>query len=407
MKALSNFNITILLSAFVVLPAVSNADNILAPVTVSTSYTATPTYKEAVLYRFAGGKDGANPYNGLIQGSDGDFYGTTQSGGGANNYGTVFKITLQGEETVLYRFTGGKDGANPNYGGLIQGNDGNFYGTTLYGGGKNNNGTVFKITPQGQETILYRFAGGDDGANPISGVIQASDGNFYGTTTYGGGRNNRGTIFQITPQGVERVLHRFINGDDGANPAAVLIQGSDGNFYGTTAYGGSTGNGIVFRITPQRHETVLYSFKSGKDAANPISGLIQGIDGTFYSTTLSGGAKNKGTVFKVTPQGQETILYSFTGGDDGVNPYNGLIQDRDGNFYGTTSDGGVKHQGTVFKVTPQGEETVLYRFTGGKDGENPIGGLIQGTDGNFYGTTPRGGGSGYGTGYGTVFKIYQ
>ena len=395
MKSLSKFNITILLSSVMLLPICNSTGNI--------NNTIATIYQKPTLYSFKSGKDGAKPYNGLIQGSDGDFYGTTQNGGSNKNYGTVFKITPQGEETVLYRFASGKDGANTYYGGLIQGSDGNFYGTTYAGGGKKDNGTVFKITPQGQETILYRFAGGDDGENPIGGLIQASDGNLYGTTAFGGGRSSKGTIFQITPQGVETILHRFISGFgfDGENPAAALIQGFDGEFYGTTPYGGANGNGTVFRITPQGHETVLYSFKSRKDGATPISGLIQGIDGTFYGTTLSGGDKNDGTIFQITPQGQEAILYSFAGRKDGANPYNGLIQDRDGNFYGTTSQGGAKNKGTLFKVTPQGQETILYSFAGGNNGASPIGGLIQGSDGNLYGTTPLGGTSNFGT----VFRI--
>jgi uncharacterized repeat protein (TIGR03803 family) len=212
-----------------------------------------------ILYSFAGGSsDGAGPEAGLILGSDGNFYGTTEFGG-ASGDGTVFQITPSGTETVLYSFAGGSsDGEGPEAG-LIQGSDGNFYGTTI-GGGTNNDGTVFKLTPSGTETVLHFFAGGDDGVGPRAGLIQGSDGNFYGTTyqggssngIYQGGSSNLGTVFQITPSGTETVLYPFAGGSsDGAYPTASLIQGSDGNLYGTTAQGGTSDHGTVFKLTLQ------------------------------------------------------------------------------------------------------------------------------------------------------------
>jgi uncharacterized repeat protein (TIGR03803 family) len=356
----------------------------------SVTMTVTTTGVETVLYSFAGGSDGDHPDAGLIQGSDGNFYGTTKLGG-ANSAGTVFKITAAGVETVLHSFGSGSDGANP-IASLIQGSDGNFYGTTEVGGA-NNQGTVFKVTPAGVETVLHSFGSGSDGDQPDAGLIQGSDGNFYGTTKLGGA-NSAGTVFKITAAGAETVLHSFGSGSDGATPIASLIQGSDGNFYGTTI----ANQGTVFKITAAGVETVLYSFGSGSDGNNPNAALIQGSDGNFYGTTVNGGANNQGTVFKVTPAGIETVLYSFAGGSDAANPARALLQGSDGNFYGTAAGGGA--QGTVFKVTPAGIETVLHSFAGGSDGAIPVTVLIQGSDGNFYGTTADGGANGFGT----VFK---
>jgi uncharacterized repeat protein (TIGR03803 family) len=265
---------------------------------------------ETNLHYFGTGTDGANPAAALIQGTDGNFYGTTY-GGGAGGTGTVFKITPVGVETALYSFTGKDgDGANPKAA-LIQGTDGNFYGTTYYGGttgtGASSAGTVFKITPAGVETVIYSFTGKNgDGANPAAGLIQDADGNFYGTTYFGGstsvgvfgpgsGLYSSGTVFKITATGVETVLHSFTGSTgDGSNPAAGLILGADGNFYGTTYYGGTPFQGpqdaviltagTVFKITPAGVETVLISFNFG-DGENPSASLIQGSDGNFYGTT--------------------------------------------------------------------------------------------------------------------------
>jgi uncharacterized repeat protein (TIGR03803 family) len=355
-----------------------------------------------ILYSFAGGSDGEDPLNGLVQGNDGNFYGTTQLGG-ASGDGTAFKITPSGTETLLHSFVGGSsDGATP-YAGLIQGSDGNFYGTTQLGGASNG-GTAFKITPSGTETLLHSFTGSSgDGAILTAGLIQGSDGNFYGAT-FEGGANSEGTVFRITPSGTETVLYSFAGGsNDGQSPSSGLIQGNDGNFYGTTANGGANGEGTIFKITPSGAETVLHSFVGGSDGATPYAGLIQGSDGNFYGTTWEGGANGDGTVFKISSSGTETVLYSFAGGsNDGADPYAALIQGSDGNFYGTTGAGGTSNAGTVFKITPSGTETVLHFFAGGYDGASPYAGVIQGSDGNLYGTTAGGGASGI---YGTVFKV--
>jgi uncharacterized repeat protein (TIGR03803 family) len=347
----------------------------------------------SLLYSFAGGSsDSADPYHTLIQGSDGDFYGTTLAGG-TSNVGTIFKITPSGTETVFYSF------ASIPYSGLVQGSDGNIYGTTATGGASGR-GTVFKITPSGTETVLYSFPAGS--SDPYTGLIQGSDGNFYGTTG-AGGTSDDGTVFKITPSGTETVLHAFANsGSDGEIPYAGLIQGSDGNFYGTTYNGGAGGLGTVFKVTPSGTETVLYSFAGGSDGEHPYAGVIQGSDGNFYGTTYQGGTSGFGTVFKLTPSGTETVLYAFAGSSsNGAYPEAGLIQGSDGNLYGNTLQGGAGGLGTVFKLTLSGTETVLHAFAGGSDGANPSANLVQGSDGNLYGSTGAGGTSGNGT----FFKV--
>jgi uncharacterized repeat protein (TIGR03803 family) len=195
------------------------------------------------------------------------------------------------------------------------------------------------------------------------------------------------------------VLHSFVGGTtDGGSPMAALIQGTDGNFYGTTSSGGTSGQGTVFKITAAGVETVLYAFAGGTaDGSSPHAALIEGADGNFYGITSGGGTSSQGTVFKVGPTGAASVLYSFAGGTaDGGGPNAALIQGSDGNFYGTSANGGFDNQGTLFEVTPGGLETVLYYFSGGPDGRNP-GGLIQGIDGIFYGTTTNGGSSNLGT----------
>ena len=383
-----------------------------------TVFSITPAGVETVLYSFGDGgtADGSTPNAALILGSDGNFYGTTTDGGPPTNgspigEGTVFRITPAGVETVLHLFGGGAaDGSNPNAA-LILGSDGNFYGTTTYGG-THASGTVFKITPAGIETVLYSFDCSNTAAcNPNAALIQGSDGNFYGTTTYGGSLSDRGTVFKITPAGIETVLYSFdCSNTYGCMPNAALIQGSDGNFYGTASSGGPLEAGAVFKITPAGVETVLHLFPganylfegaSTTDGVMPNAALILGSDGNFYGTTSNGGTGNSGSLFKITPAGTETLVYSFNTGPEGQNPV-GLIQGSDGNFYGTTTDGGTSNLGTVFEITPAGVETVLHSFVGGAtDGSLPAATLIQGSDGNFYGTTANGGTSNFGT----VFKI--
>ncbi len=381
---------------------------------------ASPAQILTTLHSFAGyPDDGANPDAGLVQASDGNFYGTTAVGG-ANNHcargscGTVFKITPSGTLTTLYSFVGyPNDGAYPEAE-LVQARDGNFYGTT-YGGGANYYGTVFKITASGVLTTLHSF-NGDDGYYTYAGLVQASDGNFYGTT-YFGGAHDSGTVFKSTPSGVLTTLYSFCsqnNCSDGYYPYAGLVLASDGDFYGTTL-GGTNHWGTVFKITPSGSMTTLHTFVGHpSDGGYPAAGLVQASDGNFYGATRYGGVNDQGTVFKITPSGALTTLYSFCSQrncTDGEQPSAGLVQASDGNFYGTTLGGGANGYGTVFKITASGALTTLYGLcsqTNCSDGANPYAALVQASDGNLYGTTSSGGNyGGYCNPYGcgTVFRL--
>ena len=359
---------------------------------------ASPAQTLTTLVSF-NGTNGRGPVAPLVQATDGNFYGTT-GGGGAYSSGTVFKITPAGTLTTVYSF-GGTDGGGP-LAGLVQASDGNFYGTTQ-NGGADGLGTVFKLTPNGTLTTLHSFTG-PDGYYPSGGLVQATDGNFYGTTPYGG---DEGTVFKLTPNGTLTTLHNF-TGTDGERPSTDLIQATDGNLYGTTPDGGANQYwGTVFKITPSGTLTTLHSFSSTD--GNPEAGLVQATDGNFYGTTEQGGTGNCagggcGTVFKITPSGTLTTLYTFGGyPTDGALP-SGLVQATDGNFYGTTAYGGASDYGTVFRMTTAGTLTTLYNFCSQPnctDGSRPYAALVQATDGNFYGTTQNGGADGLGT----VFKF--
>jgi uncharacterized repeat protein (TIGR03803 family) len=318
------------------------------------------------------------PYSGLLQGSDGLFYGTTQFNGGAGGQGTIFKVDSAGNFTTLYSFP---DDSEP-MGSLVEGADGNFYGTTS-AGGTNGVGSVFQITPGGVLTTLHSFSG-SDGANPAAGLILASDGYLYGTTPLGGGAAGEGTIFKIDYSGSFTSLYAY--GND-AEPWGGVVEGSDGNFYGTTEFGGASAKGSVFQLTPAGVHTRIYSF-SGSDGKNPVAGLILASDGYLYGTTEFGGsAGGEGTVFKIDYTGTFTSLYSFPSGAD---PHDGVVEGTDGNFYGTTYFGGASAQGSVFQVTPSGVHTLIHSFSG-PDGQNLTAGLIQGADGRLYGTASAGG----------------
>ncbi len=264
--------------------------------------------------------------------------------------------------------------------------------------------TIGCITVSAQTlTTLHSFNGGD-GRSPEAALVQGSDGNFYGTTVLGGA-HLKGTVFKIDATGSLTTLHSFSGfPGDGAVPFAGLVQGSDGNFYGTTASGGAFFQGTVFRMTPSGAITVLHSFNSFfSEGAVPLAGLVQGGDGNFYGTTALGGAHVKGTVFKIDATGSLTTLHSFSGSpNDGANPVAGLVQGSDGNFYGTTAFGGAHVKGTVFNIDATGSLTTLHSFSGSPgEGAVPFAGLVQGSDGNFYSTTALGGAHGEGT----VFKF--
>jgi len=362
-----------------------------------------PAQTLTTIHNFAGKpNDGSIPYAKLVRGTDGNFYGTTHRGG-ANDDGTVFKMTPSGTVTRLHSFTAQGDGTEP-AAGLIQAKDGNFYGTTngdTSGScSAGNCGTVFKITAGGTLTTLHTFRPGQgDGGYPQDALVQASDGNFYGTTYSGGTAScGCGTVFKITSSGTVTILHSFTGGSEGEQPTAGLVQATDGKLYGTTQYGGSSGRGTVFKITTSGTLTTLHSF-SGPDGRNPQGGLVQAADGNFYGTTNGGGTNSNGTAFKITSGGTLTTLHSFDGADGNL-PSTGVIQGADGNFYGATYNGGANSEGTIFKMTSTGTLTTLHSFAG-SDGANPDAGLMQTADGSFYGTTTDGGSNGDGT----VFKL--
>lgn len=401
---------------------VSNGSGTMGAANV-TSITIACLPNTKIVYAFAGyPASGLSPYGALIQGTDGNLYGTTEAGG-ASDLGTVFMIDPgNGTASLLHSFTGSpSDGATP-YAGLMQDSHGNLYGTAEAGGvyqscfiGYNCDfifGTIFEIAAAtGTESTVHSFEGDTspflDGSYPYAGLLEVSSNAFYGTTQKGGGSGN-GTVFKINAaNGAETMVHAFAGGSsDGAAPYAGLTLASDGNLYGTTQQGGANAAGTVFKVNPGSGvETIVYSFAGGTtDGASPYGGVIQAKDGNLYGTTGSGGAHGDGAVFRIAPStGAETLVYSFAGGSDGANPYAGLMQATDGNLYGTTVGGGAGNDGTVFRVTPAtGAESVVYAFAGGSsDGAAPYGGLIQGSDGNLYGTTTKGGSSDAGT----VFRV--
>jgi uncharacterized repeat protein (TIGR03803 family) len=343
------------------------------------------------------GTNGATPLAGLIQGKDGSFYGTT-SAGGTNGYGAVFQLTAAGRLTNLAWFNG-TNGAIPSAA-VIQAQDSQLYGTTS-SGGNSKMGAAFRMTTNGVLTPLVSFAGAD-GDSPHAALIQAKDGNLYGTTELGG-TNDAGTAFQMSVNGGLTNLFSF--GTNGYNPYAGLLQGADGNLYGTTFQGGSNGLGTVFKMTTGGGVAPLCSFTGGADGANPFAALTQGMDATLYGTTYFGGSNGMGTVFKITTNGGFNSILSFNG-TNGAYPEGALIQGADGYFYGSTESGGAYANqsgvgyGTVFKLATDGTLVTLASFSG-TNGAFPEAGLVEGTDGNFYGTTASGGSFGSGT----VFRV--
>jgi len=377
------------------------------------STIAAPAQVFTVLWGFDS-NDGAYPLGALAQGTDGDLYGTTSAGGynaQYGGYGTVFKITPGGTFTKLHEFclsSNCADGASP-YGGLVLGTDGNFFGTTYSGGVPydHGDGTFFKFSPTGMLTTLYDFCVQGsrpvcaDGREPTSGLILATDGNFYGTAQLGGSLNCEpggpypgcGTIFKVTETGSLTALH-YLAGypTEGSYPQGTLVEDASGNFYGTTSYGGSADYGTIFKIALDGRFSPLHDF-TGNDGARPFAGLIQASDGDFYGVTQQGGMPNCvdggcGTVFRMTPDGVVTTLHYFDG-NDGAYPTPSLIRATDGNLYGVTSaGGGTNSNGTIFKITLTGVLTTVFRFT--QVGGAPQNPLLQVTNGLFYGSANGG-----------------
>lgn len=360
-----------------------------------------------VLYTFTNTDNGYQPDGTLFRDASGTLYGTTQYGGTAGGFGTVFQLDANGDESVLYSFSGTPDAEDP-YAGLTRGKSGDFYGTTIYGGTQGGFGTVFKFDPSGTETLLYSFAGTPDGGDPYGSLIHDAEGNLYGTTLYGGTGGGFGTVFKLSPEGKLTLLHSFSGTPDGEDPYDGLVRDTEGNLYGTTLYGGTAGGfGTVFELTKAGKLTLLHSFASNPDGADPRGGLIRDKEGNLYGTTIYGGTGGGfGTVFKLSAAGEMTLLHSFSGNPDGVNPYAGLVRDAAGNLYGTTFYGGQSGYGSVFRISKAGKFTILHSFNSTPDGAHPIGGLVRDKDGNLYGTTSGGGDASCGFGgCGTVFEI--
>lgn len=340
------------------------------------------------------GTDGTEMLGTLAQGIDGALYGTTVSGG-ANHDGVAFKLTTDGTFTLLHNFCSQgnvcSDGAEPRSG-MVLGTDGNLYGTTTEGG-NDENGTIYKVTRNGRLTSFYRFDYLDDGACPEDALIEATDGALYGTTNCGGDNGNGiGTVFRITPTGILSTLHYF-DGNDGQQPIAGLVQTGDGGLLGTTSRGG-TGNcnggcGTAFRITPRGIFATLHNFNAD-DGEQPQQPLTQASDGNIYGTTFTG-AQGYGTIFKISLKGKFSTIHMF-GDSDGANPSGKLIEATDGNLYGTTFEGGIRDNGLIFQITPNGVVRTVYSFHG-IEGSGPNG-LVQHTNGKFYGAVAGAGGLG-------------
>jgi uncharacterized repeat protein (TIGR03803 family) len=385
--------------------------------------------QEAVIYNFATTPgDAESPTASLTLGPDGNFYGTSQ-GGGPFLGGTVFKITPAGLESVLYSFGSiPGDGDNP-VASLIEASDGAFYGTTWWGG-QHGHGTVFRISPLGAYEQLLSFGTTDaDGNGPFGTLVEGADGDLYGTTLDGGPYQTQGwggTLFKISKAGVYSQLYTFgVAPSDGQWPFAGLTLGSDGNFYGTTFFSGPrggppNGGGTVFRLVPSQGLTTIHDFNNaatcGDDGGAPEGAMTLGLDGSLYGTTLDGGKFRRGTIFRITPDGKETVLYSFGSiPSDGREPTGKLLQLADGTLLGTTTLGGANEGpdnagGTAFMLAPDGTYTLLHSFGATPtDGQFPFAGITQGPDGNFYGTTVAGGSTtdraNGNVGAGTVYKL--
>jgi uncharacterized repeat protein (TIGR03803 family) len=382
--------------------------------------TAAGAQTDLTLYNFTGYSDGGNPLSNLVMDAAGNLYGTTFVGG-AYGAGEVFELSRNSDgnwtEAVLYSFTGGSDGANPYYAGVILDSSGNLYGTTA-GGGAFGLGAVFELTPTGSgwsETVLYSFAGGKDGATPDAGLIFNAAGNLYGTTSVGGS-DGEGTVFELTPGGAgqwtEAVIHTF-KMNDGAGPMGGLVLDAAGNLYGVTEGGGNLGAGVAFELVPGSSghwtEKILHSFGAGNDGIYPYAEtLVFDRSGNLYGTTSGGGAFQFGTVFRLSRNAAgswgEAVLYSFDG-SVAANPYSGVILDGKGRLYGTCANGnGETTVGAVFELSPEPggkwNERNLLLFNR-QDGEFPEASLLRDASGNLYGTTLLGGTSSMGV----VFEL--
>ena len=351
-----------------------------------------PAGHETVLYNSTGELNGGVPRAAVIRDEAGTLYGTAIAGG-AGGLGVAYKLDPSGSETVLCSFTG-KNGSTPESP-LTRDSAGKLYGNTELSAGYA--GVLYKIDAAGNETVLHRFQGAPDQGGEPMGPILAVGGALYGTTFQGG--DGRGLVYKVGTAGNFHTIYALPNESDGVDPQAGVILDAAGNMYGTTEEGGTTGRGVVFKVDPQANETILYTFTGGSDGRSPYGGLTLDAAGNLYGTTRFGGAADSGVVFKLDTAGHETVLYSFTGGVYGANPYAGVILDADGNLYGTTLNGGAGHAGVVYKLDPSGNQIVLHTFGASGDGLWPWAPVVRDAAGNLYGTTHNGGSADLGTVY--------
>jgi uncharacterized repeat protein (TIGR03803 family) len=342
--------------------------------------TTNGTY--TVIKNLSYSSDGANPASSLMQNSDGNFYGITKIGG-SNGAGTIYKLTQAGIYSVIHHLNAATDG-NTSSSGLINGFDNDLYALCSFGGA-NNMGTVFKVSTTGSLMVLNNFNGAVFGNIPYSTFIKGKDSAYYATTS-AGGAYNFGTIIKICG-GTTTVLHSFDKTTEGGYPKGKLLLANDGNFYGMTSNGGAKNGGTIFKFTPSGNYSVLYTFNSTTDGGYPFGGLIQAADGFLYGMTTTGGTNVNGTIFKINLSGKDfSVLHHFLNATDGTSPTGDLLQANDGNFYGMTST-----NAKIFKLTPGGVFTIIHSFISSTEGYIPMGSLIQGIDGNFYGTCSDGG----------------
>jgi serine protease len=354
----------------------------------------TPGVTLTNLYNFTDASDGSGPV-GLTSDGQGDFFGV-QEYGGSNGYGGIFEFTPDTSAfSIIYSFTDGNDGANP-LAPMVLGSDGNFYGTTSVGG-QYDYGAIFSLSPSGTVQPLYTFTGQGDGGYPEGSLVEGTNQLFYGTAYSGGSAGSYGVVFTVDASGNYNVIHAF-DYSDGSGPEGGLVLAGDGNFYGTTDYGGAHNDGTIFRISPDGTFFSLFSFSSN-NGATPTDKLVQGIDGKLFGRTYYGGDHGKGTIFCITTNGAFQSLFSFNG-SNGANPQPALCAGNDGNFYGVTVYGGTNDQdGVIYEISPGGAFSIVGRFDGTK-GRFPYAPLVRGDDGNFYGTTFQGG---YGDG--VIFRL--
>jgi len=384
---------------------VINRVHVIAFLVVLVLTALAPAQTFTTLYNFTGGSDGGYPYAAVLRDKAGNLYSTTYAGG-ASGYGVVFKLDTAGNETVLYSFAGGSDGANP-VAGLTADSSGNLYGTTEVGG-PSGVGTVFQLSKSGKETVLYSFTGGSDGCYPTGGLLRDKAGNFYGTASECGGTGKYGTVFKLSKNRQFTVLHGFAGGSsDGRFPQfTTVLMDKAGNIYGVTEQGGRADSGVVYKLSKTGKIKLFYSFGGGTDGCDVFGIPVMDKQGNLYGTANACGPYHFGIVWKVSQKGKETVLHSFAGGSsDGSEPVAGVIMDAKGNLYGDTYQGGSYNLGTVYRLDKKGTLTLLHTFSG-SDGSYLYAGLLRDAAGNLYSTTLYGGsGHGCNNSCGTVWQI--